>query len=203
LRLAVALLCSCLLHAAMLFHPLLGQQAARQRVSAGNQSLPQALQARLVARNTGQARLRGGERVGAVTVPPPSTRWAGDAAAASDASKGMNLLPFAGAIFFTTDQLTKRPWPIRSPVLDPPQLREFIASGRLVVQLRINSSGWVIEATVLESDLPPIFSDTVSNAFLQSRFMPGQKNGLQVATLMLVEVRYQDKRMSMKLPPRP
>lgn len=203
MRLAVALLYSALLHAALLFYPLLGEQASRQRASAGKQALPQALQARLVARDSGQHRLQAGASVGVASDSPPLAERTGDAAAAGDATVGMDLLPFAGAIFFTSDQLTRRPWPMRSPVLDPPQLREVIASGRLVVRLRINSSGRVIEATVLESDLPPVFSETVTDAFRETRFMPGQKDGLQVATQMLVEVLYQDKRMSMKLAPRP
>jgi len=113
-----------------------------------------------------------------------------------DRSEGVGLLPIFGPAYYTTDQLTKRPQALSVAELDTAATRSIIVSGALILRLRINEQGQVVDAEVEQNELPEIFAETAIKAFRQSRFTPGERNGQLVNTLMRIEVRYDDKRLS-------
>lgn len=186
------------LHLLLLFYPLLGEPTARQRIGVRSHHYPKALTATFILERSKASPAPARETVTAKDNLLANTEQPGSTDTPQNSAVGVNLLPFAGALYFTTDQLTKRPIPLKIASLDPPQTRDIIASGKLILRLRINSSGRIVEALVEESNMPTIFAEAVTDAFLQSRFRPGEKNGLRVATLMWIEVRYDDKRLSLR-----
>lgn len=111
-------------------------------------------------------------------------------------SEGADILPFPGPAYYTTDQLTKRPEAIAVSELDTPDTRSIIVSGGMVLQLWINDRGYVVDVVVEQSELPEIFVATAINAFRHSLFKPGERNGKRVSTMMRIEVRYDDARLS-------
>jgi len=110
--------------------------------------------------------------------------------------EGANILPIPGTAYYTTDQLTKRPQAVLVPELDPPATRSIIVSGTLVLELKIDEQGQVVEVAVVQNDLPGIFANTAADAFRNARFLPGEREGKRVNTLMKIEVKYDDKRLS-------
>jgi Gram-negative bacterial TonB protein C-terminal len=111
-------------------------------------------------------------------------------------SEGAGILPIPGLVYYTADQLTKRPQAVVVPELDPAATRSIIVSGAMILQLRINNLGQVVDVEVEQNELPEIFAVTVTNAFRNSRFTPGERDGQQVNSLMRIEVRYDDKRLA-------
>ena len=137
------------------------------------------------------ARLYDGCRTGgchlvdAITPPAP---------AAPEQALGLDLLPIPAPSYYTTDQLTKRPQPAVLAELETPETRPLVASGQLVLKLWIDDEGRVADVAVEKSDLPEVFSRTAIASFKQSRFLPGERNGQRVGSVMRIEVSYEDRR---------
>lgn len=196
----LALALSCLLHAAIVVLPALGERSAPERaVARTTQSSPPVVTVSLVL-------TRKGEKT-PMPIPPAESGIAlGDtkspgaadsrAPESKDRSEGAGLLPIPGPVYYTTDQLTKRPQALAVAELDTAATRSIIVSGALILRLRINEQGLVVDAEVEQNELPEIFAETAIKAFRQSRFTPGERNGQRVNTLMRIEVRYDDKRLS-------
>ena len=197
-RLQLALALSCLLHAAVVFLPFLGVPAKETRFAiAGRQKPPPLINATLVSV---------AEHRHSPANVPPGMQAAPDASAAdrpADAAQplslpradGAGLLPLPGTVYYTTDQLTKRPQPVAAAELDAPEIRPIVASGKIVLTLLINEFGAVADVVVEKSDLPEVFSRTAVAAFKAMRFVPGERNGQPVGTLMRIEVNYDDGRV--------
>lgn len=197
-RLRLAFVLSCLLHAALVFLPFLGETAKETRFApAGRQSPPPVVNATLVS--------VGEHRYSPANVPPatasmPDARAADRPADAAEPvrqprTEGVGLLPLPGPVYYSTDQLTKRPQPLAAAELDAPEISPIVASGKIVLTLLINEFGVVADAVVEKSDLPEVFSRTAVAAFKAMRFVPGERNGQPVGTLMRIEVDYDDGRM--------
>ena len=115
--------------------------------------------------------------------------------ASRNRTDGAGLLPFPGPVYYTTDQLSKRPEAVSVAELDTAATQPFIVKGTVVLKLRIDERGQVADVEVETSDLPAIFAETAANAFRNSLFTPGERNGQKVNTLMRIEVRWDDPRL--------
>lgn len=105
-------------------------------------------------------------------------------------------LPFAAPLYYTTDQLSKRPQMLPDAPLDEENLRVLAASGKLVLKLWINDRGEVATTEVERSDMPAEFSQSVTAAFMRTRFSPGERGGLPVGSIIRVEINYAEERRS-------
>lgn len=199
LRLLFALALSCLLHAAVVFLPYLGKSTREGRFApTAHRDLPPALDAKLVPAGAPAQRTAVSAAAGAPTRADPSAAIPVRAPAgpvSPQTTDGADLLPLAAPVYYTTDQLSKRPQPLAVAELDAPQTRPIIASGKIVLTLWINEFGVVADVAVEKSDLPEIFGRSAAEAFKALRFEPGERDGRPVATVMHIEVNYDDSRL--------
>lgn len=195
----VSLTLSCLLHVVVIVLPALGERTSPEKAAARNTRFaPTIVTVSLVPTR--------GEKTPILYPPAESEIVVGDvtspgavdstAPESRDRTEGAGLLPIPGPVYLTMDQLTKRPQAVAVAELDTAATRSVIVSGALILQLRINDRGQVVDVAVEQNELPEIFAETAVNAFKHSRFTPGERNGLRVNTLMRIEVRYDDKRLS-------
>lgn len=198
LRLLAALTLSCMLHGAVVFLPFLGQSAAETRLALkGRHSPPRAINATL--------ELAGEHKFSVVNVPV-ATPIVPDQSAPERAAdeerpptqqraEGAGLLPLPAPAYYTTDQLTKRPQPVAAADLDAEAIRPILASGKIILKLWINEFGVVADVVVETTELPDVFTRTAVAAFKGLRFVPGERNGRPVGTVMRIEVTYDDGRL--------
>jgi len=196
-RLLAALALSCLLHAGVVFLPFLGMSTMARQFTLGGSGQAQPVSAVLL---TTGAREPSPAIVPASTpsIPPPApARPAAELVqpASQARAEGSDRLPIAAPVYYSTDQLSKRPQPLAAAELDAPETRAFVVSGKLALTLWINEFGMVVDVMVEKSDLPEIFSRTAVAAFKALRFEPGERNGQPVGTVMRIEVNYDDGRM--------
>lgn len=104
------------------------------------------------------------------------------------------LLPLPSALYYPADRLTKRPQPAVGIDLDGPETRTIIASGKMILWLRIEDDGNVTEVEVERSELPGAFANAAITAFKHARFIPGELDGRRVGSVMRVEITYDDNR---------
>jgi hypothetical protein len=97
--------------------------------------------------------------------------------------------------YYELDQLTAKPVLLLEPQLDSNVADDVVASGKVVFALRISNQGEVVEVIVDFSELPEIFVQAASKAFMASKFVPGELNGNKVGALMRIEVVYEDNRL--------
>lgn len=198
LRLLAALMLSCLLHGAVVFLPFFGQSAIETRFAlTGRQTPPHVINATLAL---------AGERKFSFANVPAETESVPDLSAPDrpadeeqppmqHRAEGADLLPLPAPAYYTTDQLTKRPQPVAAADLDAPEIRPIVASGKMVLKLWINEFGVVADVVVEKTELPEAFSRTAVAAFKGLRFVPGERNGQPVGTVMRIEVTYDDGRL--------
>jgi hypothetical protein len=97
--------------------------------------------------------------------------------------------------YYATGLLTKRPQPLGSfEQLDPPELKAFIASGKMVLHLWIDDRGYVARAEIESSTLPPLLTRKAAAHFERLRFTPAERSGFIVGTIMRIEVSFDDPR---------
>jgi TonB family protein len=190
-----ALAASCLLHAALMTAPYLGERIQGERLMVkGEHRPPRVFNVFLTStgdRRSSTEHLSGeGEHVPGFSL---SERVPGGVRRAeADQTAGAGLLPVPGLAYYTTDRLTRRPQPLFPADLEPPELRPIIASGNIIVKLWISDRGEVAEVEVERSEMPPTFVRAAVAAFKRVRFSPGELNGRPVGTVMRVEVNYDD-----------
>jgi len=196
----LSLALSCLLHATIVILPALGERSSPERAAARTtRSVPPVVTVSLVlTRNGEKTPIPFPPTEGGIVIGDMKLSGAADSTApeSKDRSEGAGLFPISGPAYYTTDQLTKRPQALSVAELDTAATRSIIVSGALILRLRINEQGQVVDAEVEQNELPEIFAETAIKAFRQSRFTPGERNGQLVNTLMRIEVRYDDKRLS-------
>lgn len=107
-----------------------------------------------------------------------------------------NILPLPGMDYFPTNALAVKPKALGEAALDPAEIAAIVASGKILLVLRINDQGEVVDVSVEHSDLPDVFTETAVQAFLKLPFAPGELNGRKVGAVMRIEVRYDDVRLS-------
>ncbi len=134
----------------------------------------------------------------ALEAPPvqqaPNAKIQGGAESGNQA-KDAGLIPIPAPVFLTTDQLSKKPAAIHVPALETPETRSVIVSGTMILGLRIDERGQVLDVEVMQNELPEVCLAAAVNAFKQARFTAGEQNGQRVNTFMRIEVRYDDRRL--------
>lgn len=208
LRIYAALAASCFLHAAMLFLPYLGESIHQPR--AGGEAVKSVLSGLHVTLKTLNTAVPATFSVAPTKAPAPvespialaladhMEMGIAELQSAQSRSEGADLLPIPAPVYYTTDQLTKRPQPTVSTELDPPELMPIVASGTIILKLWISDLGEVSEVEIEESAMPEAFTRQAVAAFKHLRFLPGERNGVRVGTVMRIEVNYLDGRV---LPP--
>lgn len=93
--------------------------------------------------------------------------------------------------YLPSSRLSKKPRVIRDLASrDPHELKGRPESGRLLAELCVEEDGLVSQVTILESDLPLVFSDVVVRNFGQVVFSPGEIDGHAVRSALRIEVRF-------------
>lgn len=190
----IALTASCILHAGLILLPYLGQRSVASRpvvdgksarnsdfavrlsvipkITSRNLSTGSGLASASIDMNAGKAR---DERV---AQPSP------------DRPQGADLFPIPAPAFYTTDQLTKPPQPAEAPDLEPPQDLPIAQSGKMILKLWINARGEVVDITAENNELTEAVTAAVVANFRRTRFMPGERNGERVPSVMRIEIVY-------------
>lgn len=93
-------------------------------------------------------------------------------------------------IYYGFNELDQMPTVLENIEGDPAELVDYPQGGTLKIQLWVDELGHVINAEVVESDLPAEFSKVAAQAFLQVKFSPGLKNNVPVKSITKIVVRY-------------
>lgn len=190
---------SCLLHAVVFSLPHPGvHSAAGPGASPGPQTAPRVFAVSLAPKHLARPAVPA-PASGGGDLPAEAVSRGSDSSATQETkarSEGAGLLPLPGPAYFTTDQLTRRPQAVSVAELDTTATRPYIVRGALILLLKINELGQVMEAEVEQSDLPEIFAETAASVFRNARFTPGERDGRKVNTLMRIEVRWDDPRLA-------
>jgi outer membrane biosynthesis protein TonB len=194
-----ALLVSCLLHAALalaLFHG--GGASQGHAVHRGRQNDTAApLYATLVITidSSGKAVVASKD-----IEQKPTSSPRPQANAALDSSQGPaarpGWLPILVPTYYAAEQLTKHPKATSDVELDAPEIRSITASGTLILKLWINEVGAVDSVDIEKSEVPPPVSDSAIAAFKRLIFTPGEIVGRRVASMMRIEITYDDTRLT-------
>ena len=196
-RLWISLVLSCLLHAMVMILPDLGERAALNKPTVRNRhSSPSVVTVSLVTTRGEKAPIPYPPVESGVVISDTKSPGAGDSAVSGPLTEGTGILPISGPVYFTTDQLTKRPQAVTVAELDTAATQSIIVSGAMILQLRIDDRGQVVNVDIEQNELPEIFAVTAINAFKKSFFTPGERNGIRVNSLLRIEVRYDDKLLS-------
>jgi TonB family protein len=198
LRLKFALLLSCLLHGALFVLPMLGESAVETRLALkGRQNPHHVINATLAIEGEHKFYDAAMPAVAQGNPEPsaPDRPAMEEQLRTQPGAEGAGLLPIPAPAYYPTDQLTKRPQPLAAADLDAEEIRAIVASGKMILKLWINEFGVVTDVVVETSELPQAFSRTAIAAFKGLRFLPGERNGQPVRTVMRIEVSYDDGRL--------
>jgi TonB family protein len=127
-------------------------------------------------------------------VKPPSASVAMSAATENPQPKtgGVQSLATEDATFFHSNQLSRPAEPAMPVALDSSDLGPLPRGGRAVLTIWVSSSGSVVETRVDSSDVPERFARYAEEAFRKTAFLPGERNGRPVGTIMRIELQYDD-----------
>lgn len=204
----VALLTSSLLHGAVVMLPYLGA-SSRESPETANPAPAKASRLTAVLATPAKAPLN----LPAPEEPPLEPEAAAPEESPTDEPpnrehrEGADVLPIDAPLFYPAEQLTERPKPVKARKLnaeiDTPETQAIIASGKIILKLWINDLGEVVEVEIEKSDLPEIFGKSAANAFMNTRFSPGMRQGKHVGSVMRIEVTYADGRRPPEIPAAP
>ena len=93
-------------------------------------------------------------------------------------------------IYYGFNELDQIPTVIENIEGDPAELVDYPQGGTLKIQLWLDEFGSVLNAEVVESDLPTEFSKVAAQAFLKVKFSPGLKNNVPVRSITKIVVHY-------------
>lgn len=142
-----------------------------------------------------------------VLIPGDGSLQAERKAADADNTEQKNLTPIpvevprsvAQAIdplrFYSGSELDARAEPDKEIELYFPSLPAGSPqSAKLVLQLKIDETGLVVEATVLEATYPGLLDKHAIDAFRKLTFVPAKLNGVAVKSIKRIEVGFDDLR---------
>ena len=186
MRLLFSFLFSIAVHVGVGTASFWGERHAGSRAAAtAGRSLPRAgLQLAIVGAPTSQS-ANVSERLAVA-----STRHPGETT--KDERVGVNLLPIQGLPYYSTTELTRPPEPAAPLVLDSTELGLLDGSGTLVLTIWVNDLGQVVNALVESKSVSDQFAEFALSAFKQTRFVPGEREGKRVGSIMRIEIRYDD-----------
>jgi Gram-negative bacterial TonB protein C-terminal len=199
-RFCLTLAVSCLLHAALVYMPFLFGASATGATPAmrGGLKPGQARVLNVTLTTVRKSVISFTETLPAKPnpeKPPAEPGVAAEPRLAPERTGGIAPLPipFAETVYYTTDQLTKRPELLSdSPKLDVPEIELVFTAGTVILKLWINELGVVNSVDIEESSVPAAIAETAAAAFGKLLFAPGELNGRPVGVLMRIEVTYDD-----------
>jgi outer membrane biosynthesis protein TonB len=97
--------------------------------------------------------------------------------------------------YYTRAELTKGPQVRTNPELEPPEVKHIVATGTLSLKVWINELGEVDKVAIDQTDLPEAIAAVAEDAFRKLRFEPAEINGRNVASVIQIEIRYDDDRL--------
>jgi Gram-negative bacterial TonB protein C-terminal len=199
--LIVSAFISCLTHVAVLRIPLQGREIARPvKFQFGKVVWRGAVAGKATSRHPWTlAALPAPVLAPEANVPVSDVPVASDKAATAPAPALLNpfdsqdsaWLPLERR-FYAAGQLSKRPKVIAEVDLETADTRSLLATGRMVFNLAIDQNGKVLAVDVEQSDLPEVFTQAASNAFMQFKFQPGEIDGTPVGSILRIEITYDD-----------
>lgn len=188
--LAVALVVSMTCHAAVVLLPYLGRNS--EGTQRGQNGVRQSKQPTLQVIDLTPTRLRLENRGIENTANPVAAGTPGDQGGKTDTSiprsNGADLLPLAAPAYYPTDQLTKRPQPEVAIDFDAPALEGNTESGKIILKIWVDTTGRVADVQVEKSELPATITDPIVGIFKRSQFVPGERGGRRVGSIMKIEV---------------
>ncbi len=93
-------------------------------------------------------------------------------------------------IYYEFNELDQIPTVLENIDGDTPELVDYPQGGTLKIQLWVDEFGYVVDAEVVESELPTQFSKVAAQAFLQVKFTAGLKNNVPVRSMAKIIVYY-------------
>lgn len=115
-----------------------------------------------------------------------------DDAKTQGSAAGNAPLQLGGEAFFPTSQLSRPAQPSVPVALESADLRMVPLTGVSVLTVWIDSRGNVVQTAIESSDVPGPLAQLAAEAFRKTPFIPGERNGRPVGTVMRIEVRYED-----------
>jgi hypothetical protein len=92
--------------------------------------------------------------------------------------------------YYTLAELDQKPTIVKNIDTNPPELRQYSQQGRVKIRLWIDEQGNVVNAELVDSDLPEQFSKYSLQSFLGAKFTPGMKSDLPVRSVAKVVVQF-------------
>lgn len=92
--------------------------------------------------------------------------------------------------YYGFNELDQIPTVLENIEGDPAELVDYPQGGTLKIQLWLDEFGSVVNADVVETDLPTEFSKVAAQAFLKVKFSPGLKNNVPVRSMTKIIVHY-------------
>lgn len=183
----VAVVASAIAHGAVLLMPYLGRDVSSEAVRSRAPASPYAITVRLASPPVPPTEDQKAVPDTVIT-HSPDTRSSGNAKEQVTNTIGTNLLPIAGMTFYPTDQLSKRPQPVVAVDFDAPELGGIAQAGKIVLRLWIDENGAVADVKLDKTDLPETITAPVVAIFRRSQFLPGERGGKRVGSIMKIEV---------------
>ena len=111
--------------------------------------------------------------------------------AASEPTPVLAIPSGADLNFYPARELDVQPRALHAIVPEyPPEADRQRLSGRVRLQIKLETDGRVSDIQIVGADRPGTFDDSVLKAFRAARFAPAQKDGRPVRALLLIEVKY-------------
>ena len=92
--------------------------------------------------------------------------------------------------YYTLAELDQKPTIVKNIDTNPSELRQYSTGGYVKVRLWIDEQGNVVNAELVDSDLPEQFSKYSLQSFLSAKFTPGIKSDLPVRSVAKVVVQF-------------
>jgi hypothetical protein len=108
----------------------------------------------------------------------------------------IEFLPLPETRYYASQQLTKRPQPRTTVDLDTPESRLITTPESIILTLWISAEGDVVDVKVTQTEVSASVSTSAVEAFSQIHFTPGEIEGKPVASVIRIEITYNDDLLS-------
>ncbi|MBT9567846.1 MAG: energy transducer TonB [Thiobacillus sp.] len=127
----------------------------------------------------------------AVAAEPPAEETAPEPAAEPPSDSPVTLTSAVDLTYYSAREVDVHPRALAAiePAYPEAAEREKL-SGKVVLQLKLEADGRVVDVAVVEATPPEVFDQAAVEAFMHARFAPALKNGRPVRALMMIEVTF-------------
>lgn len=124
-------------------------------------------------------------------VEPPAAQTAPEAVAEPPPASPVTLTSAVDLTYYSAREVDVHPQALAAiePAYPEAAERQKL-SGKVVVQLKLEADGRVMDAEVVRATPPDVFDGSAVEAFQQARFAPAFKDGHPVRALMMIEVTF-------------